>query len=112
MCGRAAIPVSRTSSRRATDTYQVTTDMARHGLSKGVLFFPWQPWMPATWSQVYGFVEGTGRLWLVGVDLAGLVSRDEDRRTGALTAFREKHCRRDSAGRSRLEPGRASSSDP
>ena len=63
--------------------------MARHGLSKGVLFFPWQPWMPATWSQVYGFVGGTGRLWLVGVDLAGLVSRDEDRRTGALTAFRE-----------------------
>jgi 5-methylcytosine-specific restriction enzyme subunit McrC len=74
---------------RAADTYQLTAYMARHGLSRGILFFPSQPWMGKGWSEAYRLIGGEGGLWLVGVDLAGLVSRSAGRRSAALTALRE-----------------------
>jgi 5-methylcytosine-specific restriction endonuclease McrBC regulatory subunit McrC len=74
---------------RAADTYQIVTYMTRHGLGSGLLFFPRQSWMGPAWREDYRLIGGDSRLKVVGVDVAGLVSRDHPRRRSALDDLRD-----------------------
>lgn len=72
-----------------SDVYQLVTYMTRHRLETGVLLFPLQPWMldkkgAKRWSHQFEIVDAPEvRLSLVGVDIAGLVSRDAAIRASA-----------------------------
>jgi hypothetical protein len=75
-----------------SDVYQLATYMARHGLRRGVLFFPMDEWMTPNpdgyWSRDFELIGGGGHISVVAVDILGLVSRDQQLRQRAIASLR------------------------
>lgn len=75
------------------DVYQLVTYLFRYGTPRGLLFFPMAPWMLSSpeetlWSRRFRVLgPAASTLTFIGVDIAGLVSRDRQRRANAVAAL-------------------------
>ncbi|SDG29530.1 5-methylcytosine-specific restriction endonuclease McrBC, regulatory subunit McrC [Pseudomonas seleniipraecipitans] len=69
------------------DLYQINAYLGRFKVEKGIVFVPRLPWMQAGWSVMYEIPESPAKIYLVGVDLECLLSRNEITRKEAYTSL-------------------------
>jgi 5-methylcytosine-specific restriction enzyme subunit McrC len=70
-------PAAPAHGLKSADAYQLATYMARHGVHRGILFFPRADWMPGRWRVRASMLgEAANEVRLVAVDVAGLIDRD------------------------------------
>jgi 5-methylcytosine-specific restriction enzyme subunit McrC len=84
-------PSSRSFGLQASDIYQIATYMDRYESSRSILFFPMDSWMETDkdfWTRRFVVLGRESIITIVGVDVAGLVNRDKDRRLEAIEKLR------------------------
>jgi 5-methylcytosine-specific restriction enzyme subunit McrC len=85
-------PDSPSSGLKTGDVYQLTTYMMRHQLTRGILFFPKDSWMitqSEAWFRQFHVIGSDSVIYIIGVDVPGLVSHDTGTRAAALNALRQ-----------------------
>lgn len=68
----------------ARDLYQAHAYMSRYGVHDTLLLFPRTAWMSEDWSESYRIPDTHLKVHLLGVDIAALVSPDENVSSPAL----------------------------
>ena len=76
---------------KAADLYQLTAYMVRHGLNKGILFFPITERLDSRdkpWLRRFFLADRLSTITVISVDIVGLVARNAEQRKRAMNELK------------------------